>query len=204
MASYLQHDPLTPSFAPPSVALKEWAVVCDLLLAGRQVVLLRKGGIHEPRRGFAVEHQDFFLYPNTEHQRPEHLQPAYHSWVAPGEPAARETGTVTLPGFARVVDVIPVTEPGWLRALEGETCWTHQLFDLRLSYKPERPLYVITVRAYRLPQPLVLPYHKLYAGCRSWVPLRETIPSRAVAGAQPALEDAPFEGRRRAVRETLQ
>lgn len=190
--------------AVPGVALKEWVVVCDVLLAGRQVVLLRKGGIHEPRRGFAIEHEAFFLYPNAEHQRAEHLQTQYHPWLVPDVASPRETGAVVLPGFARVTDVIPATDPDRLRALERETCWTSGLFDLRLSYKPERPLYVVVVRAYRLLQPVTLPYHKLYAGCRSWVPLRETIPPEALAGAQPALEDAAFEQRRQAVRQTVQ
>ena len=33
-------------------ALKEWSVTIDSLLAGRQILLLRKGGIHEQRDGF--------------------------------------------------------------------------------------------------------------------------------------------------------
>ena len=33
------------------IALKEWAVVCDLLLEGRLAVLLRKGGDRRDRRG---------------------------------------------------------------------------------------------------------------------------------------------------------
>jgi hypothetical protein len=33
-----------------NIALKEWAVVCDELLAGRQVILLRKGGILEQKK----------------------------------------------------------------------------------------------------------------------------------------------------------
>lgn len=40
------------------VALKEWAVICRELAEGRQIIVLRKGGIREPRTGFSVEHQE--------------------------------------------------------------------------------------------------------------------------------------------------
>ena len=40
------------------IALKEWAVVCNLLLEGRLAVLLRKGGIAETGGAgvFELEH----------------------------------------------------------------------------------------------------------------------------------------------------
>jgi hypothetical protein len=182
-----------------NVALKEWAVVCDLLLNGQQVVLLRKGGIHEQRKGFAIEHDAFYLYPNTEHQSREQLQPAFHPLLERSGPPPQESGVVTVPGFCRVVDVIETTDPAALRALEAHTCWTQALFDMRLAYKPDRPNYVVTVRSYRLPRAIKLPYHKAYAGCRSWVPLRDTIPEAAAAAAEPVLDDAAFEQHRRTI-----
>ena len=42
-------------------ALKEWAVVCRALEEGRQIVLLRKGGILEYREGFEVKHDKFLI-----------------------------------------------------------------------------------------------------------------------------------------------
>src|SRR5690606_840280 len=52
-----------------TVALKEWAVVCDLLLEGKCSLLLRKGGVHEDRGPgrFELEHERFTLYPAWEH-----------------------------------------------------------------------------------------------------------------------------------------
>ena len=44
-------------------ALKEWAVVCRALEEGRQIVLLRKGGILEYRQSFKVKHDRFLLFP---------------------------------------------------------------------------------------------------------------------------------------------
>jgi hypothetical protein len=191
------------SDAPRDVALKEWALVCDLLLAGEQVVLLRKGGIHEPRRGFAIEHDAFLLYPNVEHQRAEQLRPDLRPRLDAAPAPPREQGTVTLPGYCLVTDVIRVPDAQRAYALEPLTCWTPPFFDLRLRYKPERPLFAVVVRAHRLLRPASIPYHRLYAGCRSWVPLREALPEDALAGARPALDDAAFAARRADVRAAL-
>ena len=51
-------------------AFKEWAVVCAALASGRQSVILRKGGIHEGRDGFRVDHREFWLFPTRFHQEP--------------------------------------------------------------------------------------------------------------------------------------
>ena len=55
-------------------ALKEWAAVCAALREGKQVFLLRKGGIHERCGEFSVEHDAFFLYPTWEHQKKQMLR----------------------------------------------------------------------------------------------------------------------------------
>src|SRR5437763_12614913 len=89
-----------------NIALKEWAVVCDEVLAGRQAVLLRKGGILEQKKGFQIEHEAFFLYPNTEHQSREQLKAELHGRLDSYGPPARISGTIAVAGFARVVDIV--------------------------------------------------------------------------------------------------
>jgi hypothetical protein len=98
------------------------------------------------------------------------------------------------------VDVVEMREPAALRALEAHTCWTQAFFDVRLAYKPERPNYVLTVRAYRFSEPLEIPYLAAYGGCRSWVPLRTALPQVEMVAA---LDGATFEAQRRAVLEAL-
>src|SRR5215213_9593037 len=39
------------------------------LAEGEQLLTLRKGGIREPSKHFALEHDRFFLYPTFDHQR---------------------------------------------------------------------------------------------------------------------------------------
>jgi hypothetical protein len=180
------------------MALKEWAVVCDQLMAGEQVVLLRKGGILEQRKGreFQIEHETFLLYPNTEHQSREQLKAPFHARLDAYGPPPRESGVIRVPGFVQVVDILKSADEAKLRALEPFTCWTQALFDMRIHYKPEKPNFIVTVRAFRLPEPVAIPYHPDYAGCHSWVPLKQQLP---LAGAVPVLGDAAFEERRQAV-----
>ena len=185
------------------IALKEWAVVCDLLLEGGQVLLLRKGGIHEPRRGFRIEHDAFLLYPNVEHQNAAQLRPELHARLQTAPAAPRASGEVLLPGYCRVVDVVQLKDESQARALQPLTCWTAPFFEQRLAYKPERPLFAVTVRAYRLPRPAVLPYDRLYGGCRSWVPLRQAVDEATLATAVPALPEGTFAAHRDAVRAAL-
>ncbi len=69
---------MLPTVLPSScqIALKEWAVTVQALAQGRQVLLLRKGGIHEEGKDFRVVHPAFLLYPTYEHQREDLLKPA--------------------------------------------------------------------------------------------------------------------------------
>src|SRR6185369_2720086 len=54
---------------PMPIAFKEWAVTVRALAEGEQLITLRKGGIREPDKHFALEHERFFLYPTFDHQR---------------------------------------------------------------------------------------------------------------------------------------
>src|ERR1043166_4953667 len=52
---------------PNHTALKEWSNVIDALGRGDQVILIRKGGIADPK--FGVEAERFYLYPTFFHQQ---------------------------------------------------------------------------------------------------------------------------------------
>ena len=56
------------------IAFKEWAGVCAALAEGRQSLIVRKGGIAEGPRGFAPEHDVFWLYPTQVHQAEQGLR----------------------------------------------------------------------------------------------------------------------------------
>jgi hypothetical protein len=85
-----------------------------------------------------------------------------------------------------------VTSRAAFDRLEDLHPWTAAQVDMRFDYKPDRPLYVMAVRAYRLKTEKVVVNGPDYSGCRSWVPLRpgdEVDESQAV----PALSDEAFE-----------
>lgn len=178
-----------------NIAFKEWAVVCEQLLKGEQVVLLRKGGILEQKAGreFQIEHDTFLLYPNTEHQSKEQLKPEFHARVGSYGPPPKESGIIRVAGYCQVIDIVKTSEESKLRGLEAVTCWSQPLFDMRINYKKEKPNFAVTVRAFKLPAPIEVPYHTDYAGCHSWVPLKQELPLNGV----PVLDDAAFEAKRR-------
>src|SRR5919206_951628 len=82
--------PLEPLLASQQKALKEWAVVCRALAEGRQSVVLRKGGIIEETRDFALVERRFLLYPTYEHQDLGSVQEPYRDCLAK-MPATRPT-----------------------------------------------------------------------------------------------------------------
>src|SRR4029434_4686398 len=66
-----------------SIALKEWAAVCRALETGRQMILLRKGGIYESAGEFEVENRQFLLFPTFLHQNLAMLKPEAHVGFQP-------------------------------------------------------------------------------------------------------------------------
>src|SRR5438445_3606965 len=100
---------MAPQLTRTLVALKEWALVCRMLLAGSQAVMLRKGGIDE--KGFWVEADEFLLYPTYFHQMTEKVRPEFKDECAQVLAAPPPDGVLRMGGVARVVDHIEVRRP---------------------------------------------------------------------------------------------
>ena len=171
------------------VALKEWQVVTDLLGDGGQILLLRKGGISEGVNRFEIAHERFALLPTRLHQDAAMLKPACRGRATPGE---AEPAAFDLAFAGEITDIVAVRDRATMDRLDDLHCWASPYIDLRFDYRPERPLYLLLVRARRLAEPLALKNTFEVAGCRSWVPL-----PRPLAVAGPAVDDAEY-GRRRA------
>jgi hypothetical protein len=176
-----------------SVALKEWASVCQALGTGRQILLLRKGGIYESAGEFELEHREFVFFPTYLHQNLRMLKPEAQEGFAPH---AAEPRTVTLSLAGRVTDIVQVSSRGQMDRLDTEHIWTAPLIDMRFNYRPENPLYVLVVRAYRLATPVVVENTPAYAGCKSWVPLDAGV---STVNATAVSEGGEFELRRRRI-----
>lgn len=183
-------DGLDRSAAMLNVALKEWQAVCDLLLEGKLALLLRKGGVHE-RGGpgvFELEHPRFALFPAWLHQVPNRMKKLYRDRV---QRLRQEPPEVTLRSLAHAAHIWQVPSREAFDRLDDLHCWSRPQIDMRFHYKPERPLYLLAVRVYKLAQPKTIPNRPAYAGCKSWVPLE---PEDAVddRDATPVLDDTAF------------
>jgi hypothetical protein len=172
------------------IALKEWASVCSALETGRQILLLRKGGIYESAGEFELENPQFLLFPTYLHQNLNMLKPEAHAGF---EPASAEPDQVRITTAGVVSDIVQLQSRRQMDALDDEHVWTAPLIDMRFNYKPQNPLYLLLVRCYRLREPAVVANTPAYAGCKSWVPLDQPI---ATGLALPVLDDARFELRR--------
>ncbi|MDX1681823.1 MAG: DUF1802 family protein [Phycisphaeraceae bacterium] len=170
------------------VALKEWKIVWELVREGRFALLIRKGGIHERGGGgFEVRHQKFACFPAWEHQRPEMIKSDWRERVV----VQSEPEEVTLKAWAEPARIWQLTDRSAFDQLDELHPWTDAQIDMRFNYKPERPLWLMAVRAYDLAEPVTIPNRKAYAGCRSWVDLK---PEDAVevSREQPVMTDQAF------------
>ncbi len=175
------------------IALKEWAVVCHALETGRQMLLLRKGGIYEAAGEFELENRQFLLFPTYLHQNLAMLKAEDQAGF---ESRSAEPAQLRIRGVGVVTDIVQLRSRAQTDALDAEHVWTSPLIDMRFNYKPQNPLYLMLVRSYRLPEPRTVDNTPEYAGCKSWVPLDEPI---LTAGATPAMDEGSYGVRRAAI-----
>jgi len=174
-------------------ALKEWAAAIEALVCGRQMILMRKGGIAEETRDFRLAAPRFWLLPTYEHQR-EHLlkeecRPLIGRTLAEREAAG---GRLLLKAWAEAVRDIEVTDADTLARLDRFHIWTGAFADERLKWKRTKPLHVLVLRVHAAEAPVAIPHRESYSGCKSWVMLEDLA---ADARFQPVLADDEFRRR---------
>ncbi len=167
--------------------LKEWAVAVRALERGDTALVVRKGGIRE--KAFAIKDSRFLLLPGYEHQRPELLKPGYRQLMRE-IPDLTDDGPLRFTSFAEVRGAYEISEPESLEAMDPYHIWTPEYAESRFKWRPKKPLTVLVLRTYLLPEPVELPYTEAYAGCKSWIELEQRV---STVGAHPTLEDEPFE-----------
>jgi hypothetical protein len=153
-----------------TAALKEWAIVCKALEDGRQVLLLRKGGIMEYRQGFDVKHYNFLLYPTFEHQSKESIQDDYADKldiVSKNRSKSDKKNQIT--SYARTVLVKHVTDSSLLQGLQKYHIWSDRYVSVRMNYNPKRPMSIILLRVYKLDNPIEVDVKSEWLGCKSWI-----------------------------------
>jgi len=179
-------------------ALKEWAVAVRALERGDTALVVRKGGIRE--KAFAVPRTRFLLLPGYEHQRTNLVKPEFRG-ILDEIPDLTDDGPLRFSSFAEVAGAYEVSEAEDLAALDPHHMWTHEYAESRFKWRPKKPLTVLVLRTYLLPETVELPFREEYGGCKSWIELLEAVSAEE---ARPALSDEEFEAMVARAREVLE
>ena len=113
------------------IAFKEWAVTVRALAEGEQLLTLRKGGIREADKHFALEHDRFFLYPTFDHQRNDLVRESHQPelrraleegvWPEGEPPRCKYQSEPSLWTFRSTGDARPVANPEAVPAAGSNT-----------------------------------------------------------------------------------
>ena len=168
-----------------SLAFKEWHAIVGALVAGRQSIILRKGGIAEGKGGFQVSTKKFWLLPTRFHAQADKLKPA----ATPFLPRLDEPEQLT--AYAELIHHRFIGEWSDVAALDPTHLWTESTLRERFEWSRPPGLHLLEVRVFRLLEPIQLALTSAQAGCKSWVNLPQDIAkvaaTQVVAGpkAQP-------------------
>ncbi|MGQ8871433.1 DUF1802 family protein [Paenibacillus sp. TSA_86.1] len=182
-------------------ALKEWASAIKALENGRQIMVMRKGGIVEETKHFELKSPAFYLYPTYEHQRKELIKSLDQSYVE--ESLAEwvpEASTVCITAYAEVTQDLEIRDQEMLDRLLEYHMWTADFAESRLKWKKKDPLHVLILRVYRLQEPMEISVLPEYNGCRSWISIPNGLVTRDMT---PVLDVADFAEQVQKINETL-
>src|SRR5262249_51219216 len=146
-------------------AFKEWAVICKALAAGRQALILRKGGIAEEGGIFKPDHSRFWLYPTFVHQQTSGIKPDGGPLLQEAEADRPAPGLVRLSHFAEVSGVFFLRRIEDALAIDKFHLWSGETVRQRFAYRSPG-LFVLATRIYRVPQALTVPSKPEYDGCK--------------------------------------
>ena len=150
-------------------AFKEWHVIVEALLAGEQIVILRKGGIAEGRGGFSPDHAArFWLFPTLFHAQVEKTKPSAARFL---KPVPSVDATVTVQAFADVAHHTFLSNWETVARLDAFHLWSEETLHERFDWAKPPGLHLFVVRVHRLVTPLVLPLTPEMGGCKSWIEL---------------------------------
>jgi hypothetical protein len=171
----------------PRFAFKEWAVVCRALAAGRQAVILRKGGIAEDGDVFRPDHAQFWLFPTYLHQSPDGLKADAAAWLPDVERDRPPAEVLRLTHYVEVPAAFRADRLDQALALDSLHVWSETTVRQRFAYR-QSGLYVLPARVYAIEKAVEVPNRPEYDGCKTWVDLGAELP----AIGTPVLSDRTF------------
>ena len=150
--------------------LKEWATVVKALEYGKQVVILRKGGILETASGFRVESKKFLLFPTWEHQEAKHVKPEHHDFLNETLNQKPKQGYNIITSIAEILDEKDIFSKEIVNRLSPFHVWSNAYVEERINWMPEKPIKAVFLRAYKIP-PIEISLKPEFEGCKSWIEL---------------------------------
>ena len=180
-------DKMSQSDSNYVAALKEWAIVCKAAEDGKQVLLFRKGGIMEYRNGFELKHKYFFLFPTFEHQSIDSIRNEYKAELESLEnqhdinkdqknfnlsnknnfDSTQNITNINL--FVEVTYFNEIKDINKLEKLEKFHIWNLDYVKMRFNYNPNKPLYLMLLRTYKLNDAIKIHNKPEWSGCKSWI-----------------------------------
>ena len=182
---------------PSTWALKEWAAVQRLLLAGRSRLLLRKGGIHE--KDFGLPARRFLLWPTYLHQHEGGLRPEFRDAARAAMAEPRDLQLISVRAACEVLAVLPVPDAAAAARLRPFHPYTDEQVAARLAFRPRKVLTALVVRAFQVEPAVAVPADPAWGGCKSWVAFPVAWPE----GARPVTAPGDDEAFLAAVRAAL-
>jgi hypothetical protein len=179
------------------VALKEWHATIAALEAGRQILLLRKGGLLDPEGAFALEYSRFWLAPTRFHQDENFVKSADVSFL---QTPPRAAGVLPMRSYARVEKTWTVPFEKSEKLAQLDHIWSARWLETRFDYQRENPLLVVALRVFVLPSAQNVVLDARDSGCKSWI---ENTPLPAVQSANAALSEVDFTAGLRAAERVL-
>src|ERR671921_733592 len=86
-----------------------------------------------------------------------------------------DDGHLRFSSFGEVQGAYEISDAEALSALEPHHMWTPEYAESRFKWPPKKPLTILVLRTYLLPEVVELPYRDECGGCKSWIGLQEPV-----------------------------
>ena len=183
-----------------NVALKEWAVTIRAMALGDQIIIVRKGGIHQDDKEFRIIHPSFLLFPTYEHQKLDLLKPSVQRDLITPLENSFNANEIEFQYWAKVMDVYELRDSETLSRISSFHHWTEEYVKSRFHWRPSQALTVALLRLFKLEGKMTVPRTPEFSGCKSWVELDDHIP---IMETQPVLSDQEYIETSTKIREAL-
>ena len=148
------------------LGFKEWALVVEALISGKQTIILRKGGIHEGN--FEVIGSEFYLLPTVFHQSESQLKPEWYKEIK-HKAEHYNANEFIITHKAIVTDCKIIKNIDELLALEPLHVWTKETVLEKFQRWQKHQVYCLFIETQILENKLVVPNIGELSGCKSWV-----------------------------------